>query len=451
MNEPATPKTSARHIQPSDAADVRLHGRWLRLARGIWLAIVIFTLALFVGSLPAYYTLLQTPCGSSRFPCGNLTGGLSAAGLRELQAAGFSTSAHAAYIIALTVAVALIWVAIGLVVFWRRSDDWVALLGALALLVTLPGQTGGAVTALADSYPVWTASVAAASFLSTVVGILFFALFPSGRFAPRWMRWVIVLFLIFSVFDTLPPADSPLNLTNWPLLNTVGNLGTFAALIFSQIYRYRRASNAVQRQQVKWAVFGISLSLVLVIGVWIATIAFTTGTGPQVLQDELLSDTAWLLAFLPIPIFFGIAILRNRLWDIDTLINKALVYGVLTGLLGALYAGLIIGLESLAGLFAGQTATNPLILVVSTLAIAALFQPVRKRIQRVIDRRFYRHKYDAEKTLEAFSASLRNEVDMEQLRVHLLMVVQETMQPAHASLWLRQPTGRPHQPEPQTS
>jgi hypothetical protein len=131
--------------------------------------------------------------------------------------------------------------------------------------------------------------------------------------------------------------------------------------------------------------------------------------------------------------------LRSRLWDIDILINKALVYGSLTALLALLYFGLVIGLGSLVRLFTGQVSQSPVVIVASTLAIAALFQPLRHRLQRFIDRRFYRSKYDAAKTLEAFSATLRNEVDLSQLREELVAVVQETMQPAHVSLWLRSP------------
>jgi len=143
---------------------------------------------------------------------------------------------------------------------------------------------------------------------------------------------------------------------------------------------------------------------------------------------------------IAIPLSFAIALLRYRLWDIDILINKALVYGLLTGLLGALYAGLIIGLTSLADVMSGGKASEqPVALVIATLAIAALFLPVRRRIQSIIDRRFYRRKYDAEKTLAAFSASLRNQVDLERIQEQLLAVVQETMQPEHVSLWLRVP------------
>jgi len=127
--------------------------------------------------------------------------------------------------------------------------------------------------------------------------------------------------------------------------------------------------------------------------------------------------------------------LRYRLWDVDVLINKALVYSLLTGISVALYAGCIIALEALFGELFHQT--SEVALVISTLLIYALFQPLRKRIQQVIDRRFYRRKYDAARTLAAFSATLRNEVDLDQLREQLIAVVQETMQPTHISLWLR--------------
>jgi hypothetical protein len=142
------------------------------------------------------------------------------------------------------------------------------------------------------------------------------------------------------------------------------------------------------------------------------------------------------VAFSMIPIFIVIAILRSRLWDIDTLINKALVYGSLTALLTLLFVGLIVGIERLASLVAGPAATSPVSLVISTLVIAALFQPLRTRIQAVIDRAFFRQKYDAAQTLAAFGVSLGQEVDLEQIREHLLAVTSQTLQPAHLSLWL---------------
>ena len=128
--------------------------------------------------------------------------------------------------------------------------------------------------------------------------------------------------------------------------------------------------------------------------------------------------------------------MRYRLYNIDILINRTLVYGVLTALLALIYFGLVFILQSLVRAFGGQISQTPLVIVGSTLVIAALFQPLRRRIQQVIDLRFYRRKYDAAKTVEAFSATLRDVVDLSQLREHLITVVQETMQPAHVSLWL---------------
>jgi len=140
---------------------------------------------------------------------------------------------------------------------------------------------------------------------------------------------------------------------------------------------------------------------------------------------------------LLIPLSFGFAMLRSRLWDIDVFINRTLVYGALTVSLTGVYVGLIIGLSALLRGIISQD--NSVAIVLSTLAIWALFQPLRQRIQRLIDRRFYRSKYDAAKTVAAFSATLRQEVDLDQLREHLITVVQETMQPAQVSLWLRRP------------
>ncbi len=151
----------------------------------------------------------------------------------------------------------------------------------------------------------------------------------------------------------------------------------------------------------------------------------------------LLFKPVFTTVFLFAPLCCGIAILRYRLWDIDVLINRTLVYGMLTVSLALVYVGLVIGLQSLVRLFTGQALQSPVVIVASTLAIAALFQPLRRRIQAIIDRRFYRRKYDAARTLAAFSATLRNEVDLHQLREHLVTVVEETMQPSHVSLWLR--------------
>ena len=162
-----------------------------------------------------------------------------------------------------------------------------------------------------------------------------------------------------------------------------------------------------------------------------------------------LGALAWMLFFtiqafltLLFPLSIGMAMLRSRLWDIDSLINRTLVYGILTALLALMYFGLIFALQYLLRGIINRN--NDVVIVVSTLAIAALFQPLRRRIQSIIDRRFYRRKYDAARILAAFSDTMRDEVDLSKLSEHLLNVVQETMQPAHISLWLRETNQERH-------
>jgi hypothetical protein len=262
------------------------------------------------------------------------------------------------------------------------------------------------------------------------------ALFPNGRFVPRWMVWPTIGLVVVNSLGGFIPSNSPLGPVGFPLL-----LALFTCLAGAMIYRYRRGATLLERQQIKWLAFGITLDLILN---WIGPVAlsllFPQGFAPHSLLTALY-QLVWPLTTLLIPISIGIAILRYRLWDIDALINKALVYGGLSALLAALYAGLVIGLEKLLGLFSGQ-ANQPVVIVLSTLVIAALFQPVRHRLQQIIDHRFYRRKYDAEKTLAAFSATLRNEVDLVMLSADVLAVVQETMQPTYVSLWLAEPKKR---------
>jgi hypothetical protein len=207
------------------------------------------------------------------------------------------------------------------------------------------------------------------------------------------------------------------------------------ALIFvavvSLIIRLRRARE-LERQQIKWFVY----ATVLVISGGILTYPVSEVIGSVWLR--WISFVPFIVGVISIPISMGIAILRYRLYDIDVLINRTVVYGTLTATLVALYFGGIVLLQGLFVALTGEQST--LAVVASTLLIAALFTPLRRRIQSFIDRSFYRRKYDAVKTLEAFSAKLRNETDLEALSDDLVGVVAETMQPAHVSLWLRPET-----------
>jgi hypothetical protein len=246
------------------------------------------------------------------------------------------------------------------------------------------------------------------------------------------MRWLTLsLTAAFLLAALLLPLPAVFNI---PVF-----LGALGTILSAQLYRYLRVANAVQRQQIKWMVFGFSSSLSLILLVVLVKAIFPWLARPDAggLLYELTVDVLGTLLFLPIPLSIGLAILRSRLWEIDVIINRTLVYGSLTVLLVALYVGLILALQTLVHVVTGSFSEQPLVVVASTLVIAALFRPLRQRLQAIIDRRFYRRKYDAAKVMAAFSSTLRNEVDLDRLREQLLAVVQETMQPSQASLWLR--------------
>jgi hypothetical protein len=203
--------------------------------------------------------------------------------------------------------------------------------------------------------------------------------------------------------------------------------GSMVASAVSLIVRLRRAGS-VERQQIKWLAYGG------------AVVVGTLGVGGLItLWSVPVSIVVMSVSLLGLPVFTGIAIVRHRLYDIDVLINRTLVYGTLTATLVALYVAGVVFLQYVFRTLTGGE--SQLAIVASTLAIAALFEPLRRRVQEFIDRRFYRRKYDARKTLEAFSSKLRDETDLGTLNDDLVGVVRDTMQPAHASLWLRPETG----------
>jgi len=267
-------------------------------------------------------------------------------------------------------------------------------------------------------------------------------LFPDGRLpSPRWrpVAWCAALgligFLAGAALQTGPLGDFPRIVNPYGvdslILEVVAVTGailaaaSMVASAVSLIVRMRRAGRA-QRQQIKWLAYGGAIVVGTVFASGVISI-WSVNVGIAVVSVGLLG----------VPIFTGVAIARYRLYDIDIVINRTLVYGALTAALVAVYFGGVVTLQILFRALTGQEQQPQLAIVVTTLAIAALFDPLRRRIQSFIDRRFYRRKYDARKTLEAFSVKLRDETDLEALSGDLEGVVRETMQPAYVSLWLR--------------
>jgi hypothetical protein len=269
-------------------------------------------------------------------------------------------------------------------------------------------------------------------------------LFPDGRLPSRRWRpvaWGVALGTAGGVVGYAlragPLVDFP-HIANpygvdGPVVGMVGVTGSIVAAgsmvasAVSLIIRLRRAGS-VERQQIKWLAYGGAV----MVGILGAGGLITLWSVPA-------SIVVMSVSLLGLPVFTGIAIVRHRLYDIDLLINRTLVYGALTAMLVLVYLGGVVLLQYLFRTLAGEE--SQLAIVASTLAIAALFEPLRRRVQVFIDRRFYRRKYDARKTLEAFSTKLRDETDLDALNDDLVGVVRDTMQPAYASLWLRPETG----------
>jgi hypothetical protein len=426
QNRSLSPTITRQAGSESPSSETHLHGWRLVAARilvGTSMAVVA---VVFVVTLPGSVVPLATPCADPVDQC--LIRPEQVAPLAKL---GITPVALALVAVVLSCLIVLLVDGVAAVLVWRRSDDWMALLVAL-VLVLMPVNFTPVLSTLRVRPDMLQLPAAVLSEASSVSLFLLVALFPSGRFVPRWL-WLplLLLVLFFSPVGALP----------LPVPDVIGMLlilGLLLCFAIGQIYRYRRVSTPLQRQQTKWVVYGFVLLIVVNQLFWQSYLQVPAFQEPDSLYG-LLAYPDDFLALAILMVTLGVAILRYRLWDIDVLINRTLVYGSLTAILAAVYAVGVIGSQTLVGSLTHSRgeAQSPVIVVVTTLVIAALFQPLRRRLQATIDRRFYRRKYDAARTLAAFAATLREQVELTELTEHLLGVVGETMQPAQISLWLR--------------
>lgn len=410
----------------SPQTNVQLKGFWLNLAQGAWIAFMLFELLVIILSLVATR-------GESSSICPFLVScAVTPATAQALQHLSIAPSSYVTYNVVLALLQSLIFLSVGIFIFWRKSNEPIALVASfflvsIGLFPFFPQTT--------STYPLEFI------FLNIYVLCIYTALgyflmtFPDGRFAPRWSWLLLVLWTLRTIFYLIP---APYTITLWPpALNAIDEVVSYGGTIVLLIYRYARVLSPSQQQQAKWLLFGFGGLFVLII-LYDLIAALVPGLGAPDSLYLLAGGTISMLTFLLLPLSVGISILRFRLWEIDLIIRRTLVYSTLTAILVLIYVGLVFIFGALLRNFLDQQ-ENPLVIVASTLVVAALFQPLRHGIQRLVDRRFYRSKYDAAKIVAAYSATLREEVDLEQLREHLVAVVQETMQPAHISLWLRPP------------
>jgi hypothetical protein len=402
------------------------------------LALVLSTLALHFAAIGVRVRELGQVCLEPEAACHARPARLTPADAAELQAAGLSPMGFAALQAGKWLVFSGLWMLVGAVIFVRRSDEVIGLLAAY-FLMTFPSQWDYLHVVLARAYPVAALPLQWLGFTSTLSIVLFLALFPNGRFVPLWTGWLALAWMLIPT--RLPPG---LGLSAvWGNVLQVVNVAAMGVLVVAQVIRYRRYSGPVERQRTRWVVFGLCVSLVflaLMIGLAMGGAWLGAQPGPW---DDLASEWIYQVVVGLIPLTIGVAILRQRLWDIDVIIRRTLIYSVLTGVLALAYLGSVLVLQGVFRALTGQ-GQNSLVVVLSTLAIAALFGPVRGRVQRAIDRRFYRRKYDAARTLSEFGAALRDETDLEQLSAELAGVVDQAMQPETVWLWLK-PAARPDQ------
>ena len=336
-------------------------------------------MGLFVWSLPVAYEQLRSVC-EGYAGCDFLR--LVPEDAKVLERFGFSVGFYAAYNVALSVVSVLGYWLIGAILFWKSSGHRVALYASVAL-VTFGTVQADTLHWLAEVYPGLDLPVDLLYFVGEASFGVFFCVFPDGRFVPRWTRLVAAVWILYWLLDSFFP--------DWPLVISAPLfLGLIGSLVVAQIYRYRRVSGPVERQQTKWVVFGFTATIaafvvVLLIG-WLLAL---TQTGiPQFLIHELSISALYLFALL-IPLSIGVAILRYRLWNIDLIIRRSLVYGSLSLVLTTVFSITDTLLQSLFFFITGaeqsQVATFG-----SVIVIAVGFQPLRNRVQGGVDKLFDR-------------------------------------------------------------
>ncbi|HSH83251.1 MAG TPA: hypothetical protein VLA19_32355 [Herpetosiphonaceae bacterium] len=441
---------SVEHTRPETerTSDSRpttyLHGRWLLLARLAWIGFALTALILFaLNIVPRTHQLTRTSGEVWRLVFRQLGEGEQATLARN----GLSAHVYAWYVTGCEVLAVVVCAVVGLFIFVRSSRDWMAMLGSLTVML-LGICNNTYLLDLAFAQPTWQVPVALVLTVGGLAFILFLYLFPDGRFVPSWTRWLtLILVPAFLVGDLIiiDPSRFSTLLASGPLPIFLVLQAWFVPAgigVYAQVSRYRHVSDPAHRQQSKWVVVGVvAVFSVVLVNASFWTYVSLTPPGTARLVYVVVAPPLFTLGTLLLPMAISLAILRYHLYEIDVVINRALVYGSLSALLGLAYAGSVIVLQEVFRPLVG--ADSDLATVGATLIIVVCSQPLRRRIQATIDQRFYRRKYDAAKTLAAFATRVRQETDLQRLVSGTLAVVEDTVQPAHVSLWLREGSMRP--------
>ncbi len=413
--------------QEAKANATILRPPWLNLVRVVWVLVTVTSLLILIFGGAKIISSPLPDCQAAASLCGPWSLGRQDLDLARAQDLPVQTMVFVYYLNSLLPKI--FFFLVGLIIFLLRSNDWMALL----LSIMLTAFTTEGITDLGTLTPIVGLIYGVASSAFIILPFIF----PNGRVEPPWLRRFVPFILLFAVSASL-----------LPFFPVKVNDGLYSSLIlaayflwfitggYAFIYRYRYVSTPVERQQTKWVILAILGQTITFIPFGIIA-AFFPPSQPSFARLAFFFYI-WipigLVSYLFLSAGIALAILRYRLWDIDLILRRTLVYSLLTSFLGLVYYGSVTLLQSIFTAASGQV--SPAALVISTLSIAALFTPLRMRIQAFIDRRFYRQKYDAEQALAQFAAAARSETDLPRLADALLEVTQGTVQPETSSLWL---------------
>lgn len=396
-----------------------LKGRLLIIARAAWLLIAALSVGLFIAGVPFHYRQLLEPCESG---CAYFQ--LSPEQMLALETMGSSPGAYAAYHNAISIVSTLAFVGVAFLIFWRRSGEWVALLASL-WLVTF-GTMNQTSLAFTHSQPLLLPLWAFLDQLGWVILLPIFLLtFPDGRFIPRWTLWVYLGYITFGIAGILIDSANALPETPNPVFVQAIWFATQITGVGSQVYRYLRVSDPLQRQQTKWVVFGLVTTVLI--------LSLHDASNPPDHLAKLVEITVVSGAFLIIPLSLGVSILRYQLWDIDVIINRALVWGLLSGLV---VGGYVLSVGGLGALFQSRNSLLPS--VVTTGLIALLFNPLRQRVQRGVNRLMYGDRDDPYSVLSQLGRQLETTLAPDAVLPTVVETVAQTLKLPYAAITLKE-------------
>jgi signal transduction histidine kinase len=436
VNQVSLPSETSIPLPSPPAADTRLSGTRLLIARGVWIVLMLLSCGFYLAGVLVYYIqlhgfqegvyahLISTPAVDSGYNAFEFSYPLL-------------TGSYATLNFALITFISPFWIAVSLLIFWRRSDDWMALYVSLFLvmLVTTFSPTLSLLSRVVGFTSPLGICITLLQLLALSSVAFFFPLFPDGRFVPGWTRWLTLAFLLWQVTFFLP-SNSPFCIVNWPpLLLAFIFLGLVLAWGFAQLYRYRHVSTAMQRQQTKWIVFGMLVSMFVDAGNMVPRLVLPTlaQPGPAHTLYIVLSEVTLPLFLLLIPGTIGMAVLRYRLWDIDLLINRTLVYGLLTASITGLYLLVVVGLGTLFSALG-----NLLLSLLATGLVAVLVHPLRQRLQRAVNHLMFGERDDPYRVLAHLGSRLEATLATNELLPTIVQTVAQALKLPYVAITYKQ-------------